>query len=72
MQKRYVVIRKKDAAFVYAILESLEGMVAFSTVEGGGIGADECMLRVLVPKGSEEDIGQVFDGLSSRIPLSER
>lgn len=69
MLRKKIRILKKDAAFVYAIFESLEGMVSYSTLtdETGRLNYRD--LELFIPLGYSEDVEIVLEGLRKKLPL---
>lgn len=70
MITRTIRINKKDSAFVYAILESLEGMAAFSTLENP-VGAEFRDLKLFIPKSFEYEINSVLNSFRKKFPVVE-
>ena len=66
MIERTVRILKKDSAFLYAVLESLEGMAAYTTVaEAPGT----CDVQLLIPQGFESEMNDVIQSLGNKMPI---
>ncbi len=60
-------IAKKDAAFVYAILESWEGLAAFSTLtHRAEDGVELCRLRLWSDPTQEEDLRTQLAALATQ------
>ena len=70
MIEKRIRLHKKDTAFVYAILESLEGMTMYSTLpdEPGTIHRD---LKLVIPEGFVSDIEKILDGMRNKFPILE-
>lgn len=71
---RRIRLHRKNSAFVYAILESLEGWVSFSTldnVEHGGSNWNTAFrdLELYIPKDFEQDVAAVIESLQSRFEV---
>ena len=68
MIEKKIRLHKKDTAFVYAILESLEGMTIYSTMpdEPGSIHRD---LKLWIPEGFVTDIEKILDGMRKKFPI---
>ncbi len=69
MRRTVIRVLKKDSAFVYAILESLEGMASYSTLSDELGRSNYRDLELLIPLGYSEDVDLVLEGLSKKIPL---
>ncbi len=72
MIERLVQVRKKDAAFFYAVMESLEGLVAYSTVDyvkGGGPDS-LCVIALLSDEGLQDDVEDFLNYISNEIPIT--
>jgi hypothetical protein len=69
MIHKKIRIHRRDAAFVYAILESLEGMASYSTLDSGV--SDHRELKLLIAPGFAQDVETVLDGLRKKFPILE-
>ena len=73
MIKRVIRVHRRDSAFVYAILESLDGMAAFSTVDADD-GANHLQYRdiqLLIPEAFVELIDLVIEGFRKKFSVIE-
>jgi hypothetical protein len=64
-------VNRKDSAFVYAILESLEGMASFSTLPDESPGQGFRDLELSIPEPFLESLDQVLEGLRKKFPILE-
>ncbi len=75
MIQKKIRVHKKDSAFTYAILESLDGMVSFSTldkVDGHNAkGQDFRDLALFIPDGFVEEMAIIIEGLRKKFPVIE-
>lgn len=75
MVSKIIQVRSKDSAFVYAIFESLEGMLSYSTLDrvlaAGTPGGHYCTLSLWIPKGYALDFEVILEGLRKKIPILE-
>jgi hypothetical protein len=63
-------ISKKDAAFVYAIMESWEGLAAFGTMDPHSADdAAQCRIRMWTDPSREEDFTAQLPALAASVPL---
>jgi len=67
---RTVRVHRKDSAFLYAILESLEGMVSYTTLPDAP-GATHRDIELCIPKGFDQEVSAVVDGLRKKFPILE-
>lgn|GEM_PF-1601078 len=71
--KRLIRVEKKNSAFVYAILESLEGMASYSTVDLPGdpvrVGKSFRDIELCIPDAFVSDIEKVLQGLSKEFSI---
>ena len=70
MVSKIIQVRSKDSAFVYAIFESLEGMVSYSTIGHPSVGP-YCTLSLSIPEGFTADFEIILEGLRKKIPILE-
>ena len=68
--QKIIRVHRRDSAFVYAILESLEGMVSYSTLNSEA-SQDYRDLSLFIPYGFIQEVDQVLSGLRKRIFLLE-
>lgn len=68
MIRKKIRIHKKDSAFVYAILESLEGMVSFSTLPNE-LGEMHRDLDLQVAPDFENDVEFVLESFRKKFSL---
>ena len=72
MIEKKIAVPIENSAFVYAILESLEGMAAYSTLnEKLDDLPNYCILRLLIPSSFEADLSEVLAGLRKKFPILE-
>ena len=78
MKRKIIRIHKKDSAFVYAILESLEGMVSYSTVEPSTDSNSSCKagsltrdLELHIPFDFLDEVDEVLEGMRKKFPVLE-
>ncbi|MBI3543452.1 MAG: DUF4911 domain-containing protein [Deltaproteobacteria bacterium] len=67
---RIIRVHRRDAAFVYAILESLDGMTSFTTLPDAP-GQDYRELELHVAPGFAADLETVLNGLRKKFPVLE-
>ena len=65
---KIVRVRREDSAFVYAVFESLEGMVSVSTVNFDQL---FCDLSLEIPDAFVSDMESVLEGLRKKMPIIE-
>lgn len=70
MIKKIIRVHRRDSAFVYAILESLEGMTSFSTLPDAP-GQNYRDLELHIAPGFAEGVEKVLDGLRKKFPVVE-
>lgn len=70
MIHKVIRVHRKNSAFVYAILESLEGMASFSTLPDQP-GAEHRDLELRIPPSFLSEIEVVLDGLRKKFPIVE-
>jgi hypothetical protein len=70
MIHKTIRVHRRDSAFIYAILESLEGMASFSTLpdEPGQTHRD---IALFIPPSCERDINIILDGMRKKFPILE-
>jgi hypothetical protein len=70
MIRKIIRVHRKNSAFVYAILESLEGMASFSTLpdEPGAAHRD---LELHIPEPFLKEMEVILDGLRKKFPIVE-
>ena len=68
--KKLIRVHRRDAAFVYAILESLDGMTSFSTLPDKS-GQDYRELELSISPEFVTDVETVLDGLRKKFPIIE-
>lgn len=74
----WVQVPKKDSAFVYAILESLEGWVSFSTARTQQLPKvrlpqfldSDCYLILRTPESFTSEMNQILSDLAKKIELT--
>lgn len=71
MIRKIIRVHRRDAAFVYAILESLEGMASYSTLPDAP-GQDYREVELSVANGFLDEIDTVLNGLRKKFPIIER
>ncbi len=75
MLRRHFKVHRRDSAFFYAILESLEGYACFSTLDDDGSDSAFREVEVWIPLREDgsgsEDISNILDGLRKKIVLIE-
>ena len=69
MIRKIIRVARSDSAFVYAILESLEGMASYSTV--GDLDRGYRQIELHVSKGFAPEVDAALEGLRKRIPILE-
>lgn len=71
--KRLIRVEKKNSAFVYAILESLEGMASFSTVDLEGdpvrVGKNFRDIELCIPDPFVADVEQIISDMAREFPI---
>lgn len=74
MLRKIIRVHRRDSAFVYAILESLEGMVSYSTLSNapGQNQLDYRELELSIAPGFAEEVETVLNGLRKKFPIIER
>ena len=70
MVRKVIRIHRRDSAFVYAILESLEGMASYSTLPDSP-GQAHRDLELSIPLHFTEDMKTILDGLRKKFPVLE-
>lgn len=70
MIRKILRVHRRDSAFVYAILESLEGMTSFSTLPDA-VGQEFRELELHIAPGFAEEVEKVIDGLRKKFPVIE-
>lgn len=70
MIRKIIRVHRKDSAFVYAILESLEGMTSFSTLPDHP-GQDYRELELSIAPGFATEVEEVLNGLRKKFPILE-
>lgn len=63
-------MHRRDSAFVYAILESLEGMASFSTLPDEP-GQDFREIELAIPEGFALEIEEAVSGMRKKFPVVE-
>ena len=71
MIRKIIRVHRRDAAFVYAILESLEGMTSFTTLPDVP-GQDYRELELFIAPAFAEDLEVVLSGLRQKFPVIEK
>lgn len=71
MRRKIIRVLKKDSAFVYAILESLEGWTSYSTIIDKFNQVNYRDLELFIPLGYADEVELVLEGLKKKIPLEE-
>ncbi len=71
MITKKIRLHKKDSAFAYAIFESLEGMLAFSTITNPSAGSLYRDLELLIPESFLSDVEAILVGLQKKITILE-
>ncbi|MEW6057520.1 MAG: hypothetical protein AB1540_12985 [Bdellovibrionota bacterium] len=69
--RKTIRVFARDSAFVYAIFESLEGMVSYSTLPDEKPGQDYRDLSLFIPNGFTQEMDQVLEGLRKKFPVLE-
>ena len=67
MIRKIIRVRRRDSAFVYAILESLEGMTSFSTLSECN-SQDYRELELSIVPGFAAEVETVLDGMRKKFP----
>lgn len=70
MVSKIIRVPKKNSAFVYAILESLEGMASYSTLDKS-VGKNFRDLQLFIPEAFVGDINFVLESLRKEFPILE-
>lgn len=70
MFHKIIRVNREDSAFVYAILESLEGMASFSTLDCPKT-AHYRDIALFIPTHFAQEIEQVIIGLRKKMPILE-
>jgi hypothetical protein len=70
MIRMVIRVHRKNSAFVYSILESLEGMASFSTINEEP-GVEHRELELHIPKEFVDDVTAVIDGMRKKFPIIE-
>ena len=70
MFSKTIRVHRRDSAFVYAILESLEGMASYSTLDNAP-GHNYRDLALSIPEGFVEEIEVVLEGFRKKFPVLE-
>lgn len=70
MIRKIIRVHRRDSAFVYAILESLEGMTSFSTLPDTP-GQDFRELELHISPGYVDEVEKVLEGLRKKFPVVE-
>lgn len=71
MIKKKIRVHRRDSAFTYAILESLEGMASYSTLPDNEPGQSFRDLALCIPEAFEREIQDVLEGLRKKFPVLE-
>ena len=71
MLSKVIRVHRKDSAFVYAILESLEGMASYSTLDSAEGGQAYRDLRLVIADGYIAEVEEVLNGLRKKFPVLE-
>lgn len=73
MTKRFIRVDKKNTAFVYAILESLEGAASFSTLDSSSdpqsVGKTYRDLEICIADGFEDEVSAAIAGMAKEFPI---
>jgi hypothetical protein len=71
MHRKIIRVHRKDSAFVYAILESLEGMTSYSTLDqpAGEQHASHRDLELHIAPGFAAEVEIVLDGMRKKFPI---
>jgi hypothetical protein len=70
MVRKTIRVHRRESAFVYAILESLEGMASFSTLPHAP-NQDHRDLALSIPAEFLADVDTVLDGMRKKMPVVE-
>lgn len=72
MIRKIIRIHQKNSAFVYAILESLEGYCSFSTLDPQEGEDDQmrCLELWIVPE-LEKEVNAILNGMRKKFPIFE-
>ena len=70
MVSKTIRVHRRESAFVYAILESLEGMASFSTLPHIPH-QDHRDLALSIPQEFQAEIETVLEGLRKKMPIVE-
>jgi hypothetical protein len=70
MIKKTIRLHRKDSAFVYAILESLEGMTSYSTLPDAPGESHRDLLLCIAPA-FEKEIEATLEGMRKKFPIIE-
>ena len=73
MKRKVIRIHRRDSAFVYAILESLEGMASYSTLDPAADQPDPAHrdLELWFSEDFADDVQMVLDGFRKKFPVIE-
>jgi hypothetical protein len=69
MVRKTIRIHRQHSAFVYAILESLEGMTSYSTLPHSAV--NFCDLSLSIAPSFAQDVDKVLDGMRKKFPIVE-
>ncbi|MBI2604849.1 MAG: hypothetical protein HYW49_02090 [Deltaproteobacteria bacterium] len=70
MLHRTIRLHRKDSAFTYAILESLEGMTSYTTLSDAP-GQMHRDLELCIAPGFAGEVDAVIEGLRKKFPVIE-
>ncbi len=70
MIRKIIRVHRRDSAFVYAILESLEGMTSFGTLPDEK-SRDYRVVELSISPGYEAEVEIVLNGLRKKFPIIE-
>lgn len=68
--KKILQVHQKDSAFLYAILESLEGMAAYSTLAHQK-NSQTREIELFIPQALLADMEIILEGMRKKIPILE-
>ena len=68
--RKVIRVHRRDSAFLYAILESLDGMTSFSTLPDAP-GQEHREIELFISPESLADVNIVLDGMRKKFPIIE-
>ena len=70
MIRKIIRVHRRDSAFVYAILESLEGMTSYGTLPDAK-SHDYRLLELSISPGYAAEMEVILNGLRTKFPIIE-